>query len=36
VLYLCEVVVLEFVGQDLTRVPNHKGVLKIVEKGAAA
>jgi predicted DNA-binding protein with PD1-like motif len=36
VLYLCEVVVLEFVGMDLTRVPNHKDVLKIVQKSTAA
>lgn len=36
VLYLCEVVVLEFVDHPLTRVPNHKGVLKIVRKDDAA
>ncbi len=34
VLYLCEVAVLEFVGMDLTRVPDDKNVPQIVEKGA--
>lgn len=36
VLYLCEIAVLEFPEMGLTRIPNHKGVLKIVQKGAPA